>query len=256
MPQLIGHSLALTKLASPGAGGGEGFSANAVTFDGTNDGLNRGAALDGSSNTKTMILSFWFRVNGSNGSPLTFLENSNNRLSVFRRNDDKIDFNFEGSGDNPWNFITAATFTTSNSEWVHILVSFDAAASAFHIFVNDASASIESSVTNDVEMDMSATDWFIGTFSVGPLVQPLDADLSEFYFTDEFLDISIEANRRKFIDPTGKPVDLRSDGSAPTGTAPLIFMTGSTDTWHTNKGSGGGFTETGALTDATNSPSD
>jgi len=74
--------------------------------------------------------------------------------------------------------------------------------------------------------------------------------------TNEFVDLSIEANRRKFIDAIGKPVDLGVDGSTPTGTAPLIFLSGTTIDWHTNKGSGGGFTEVGALTTATTSPSD
>ena len=66
----------------------------------------------------------------------------------------------------------------------------------------------------------------------------------------------MEANRRKFIDVDGKPVDLGSDGSTPTGTVPLMFFSGPTDDWHINKGSVGGFTETGAFTDAPYSPSD
>jgi hypothetical protein len=86
----------------------------------------------------------------------------------------------------------------------------------------------------------------------------LDAEVAELYLnTKEFLDLSIEANRRKFISAAGKPADdLGASGEGPTGTNPTVFLSGDTVTWHTNKGSGGGFTEVGALTDASSSPSD
>src|SRR3546814_7073174 len=45
-----------------------------------------------------------------------------------------------------------------------------------------------------------------------------------------------------------------ADGSTPTGSAPLVFLSGATASWHTNKGTGGGFTENGALTDAATDP--
>jgi hypothetical protein len=64
------------------------------------------------------------------------------------------------------------------------------------------------------------------------------------------------STRRKLIDASGKPVDLGSDGSIPTGTAPSVFLSGNASSFSTNKGTGGAFTTTGTLTDATSSPSD
>ena len=64
-----------------------------------------------------------------------------------------------------------------------------------------------------------------------------------------------EATRRKFISANGKPVDLGSDCSAPTGTAPAVCFSGDATTFGTNKGTGGTFTLTGTLTDASTSPS-
>lgn len=66
----------------------------------------------------------------------------------------------------------------------------------------------------------------------------------------------------KFRDPiTGKPVDLGTDGSLPTGTAPAIYLHqphGNTDPtqFAVNRGTGGTFDITGALTIAPSSPSD
>jgi hypothetical protein len=64
----------------------------------------------------------------------------------------------------------------------------------------------------------------------------------------EFLDISVEANRRKFINAAGDPVDLGSDGSTPTSTAPIVYQNGDFTNFETNQGTGGNFTVTGALT--------
>ena len=69
-----------------------------------------------------------------------------------------------------------------------------------------------------------------------------------------YLDFSVEANRRLFISAAGKPVDP-AVAVAALGT-PIVRFSGPTASWHTNKGSGGGFTENGALTDASTSPSD
>lgn len=53
---------------------------------------------------------------------------------------------------------------------------------------------------------------------------------------DATLDLSVGANRDRFL-PT---VDKGIDGSIPTGTAPALFLSGATPTWHQNKGTGGG----------------
>lgn len=54
----------------------------------------------------------------------------------------------------------------------------------------------------------------------------------------------------KFYD-NGNPVDLGENGSNPTQNEPIIFLNNPTATWQNNLGSGGNFTENGALTDGT-----
>jgi hypothetical protein len=70
------------------------------------------------------------------------------------------------------------------------------------------------------------------------------------------LDLSVEANRRKFISAAGKPVSLGANGSTPTGSQPIIYLANPTATWQDNLGAGGNFTENGALADAATNPSD
>jgi hypothetical protein len=80
----------------------------------------------------------------------------------------------------------------------------------------------------------------------------ISADMADLWYAPGvYIDFSVEMNRRKFISAAGKPVDLGSSGQRPTGSAPLVLLSGATEGWHINKGTGGGFIENGALTTAT-----
>ncbi len=69
-------------------------------------------------------------------------------------------------------------------------------------------------------------------------------------------DISL-VTRRKFVTAANKPVDLGAHGELPTGISPAIFFSGNKDTYgQPNLGTGGAFTLTGTLTNASTSPSD
>lgn len=111
-----------------------------------------------------------------------------------------------------------------------------------------------------------------GSFSVGYDNQPFFVgrhdfenynfvgDMAECWFDDSYIDFSVEANRRLFYSATGKPVDLGSDGSTPTGSQPIIYLSvrpgDVAADFATNRGSGGNFTQNGTLAVASTSPSD
>ncbi len=264
MPQLIGNSLALTKLGpygTLGGGGGAGQGApgevavNSVKFDGTNDWLNRGAALTGAVDADTALVSFWFDLLGDDDAFLQFFKETSNHVFIQRLSDNKIKFQFFTPASlGVWVGNTVSTFIAS-AGWTHFLLAIDASAGKRQLYINDIAATVENVTANAGDIKWDDTEWFIGSANATP-VQQLNADMAELYFTNTFLDLTEVANRRKFISGNGKPVDLESDGSGPTGTAPLGYFSGATATWHTNDGSGGGFTENGALTDGSSSPSD
>ena len=231
-----------------------GFTANAVRFDGTNDWLNRGAALDGAADNDTLLLSFWFDLSGGDATNLAFFGAEAGHFIVRRLSTDVLRFGFSTAAELfIWAFSSGSTFLAA-AGWVHVLISIDASAGKRLVYIDDAVPSITAVTENAGDIDWTATDFSVGSNISGGM--RLDADVAEFYMTNEFLDIGVEANRRKFISSGGKPVDLNSDGSGPTGTQPLIYLSGATASWHTNDGSGGGFTENGALTDGASSPSD
>ena len=106
------------------------------------------------------------------------------------------------------------------------------------------------SVTNtDDNIDYTRNNYVIGrSAGVG---SHWNGDMADYIFDDTYIDLSVVANREKFI-LDGAPVDPGSDGATAVGASPLIYLNQNTlSTWHTNAGTGGGFTENGALTAGT-----
>lgn len=87
---------------------------------------------------------------------------------------------------------------------------------------------------------------------------------ADFYFTStgSFVDLSQEANRRKFISASGGALYLGADGTGAFGVQPVVFLTvtgggaaNTADTFAQNNGNGGAFAETnGPLTLSVSSP--
>jgi hypothetical protein len=226
--------------------------AGGALFDGT-DRMQRGAGLTGAADSKTGILSFWAFQPGLSATEFPFA--AANRVSLQQNANGSFSLNARNSA----NTIILSLHSVGGytGAWAHILMSWDLAASATHVYGNDASDKSVTVLTNDT-IDYTDTDWCIGSLSGGGI--PFSGSLAEFYFAPgQFLDLSIEANRRKFITKTKRPMFLGADGSLPTGVAPLIyqkiFVGEAIADFATNRGSGGNFSITGALDAAASSPS-
>jgi len=233
------------------------YTAVAADFNGTNTYLTRGANLTGLSNGKAGLLSVWLRFDGGNGATQrlfrgssagahwSFSRFSSNKFSLIALN---------GSATNIL-AMTSTTSWTTNAAWRHLLASWDLAAGLGHLYVSDVDDLAGSpTLTNDTIIYGSATEVYIGA-EAGPQAY-FNGCMSEFFFNPTYLDITVEANRRKFIDAGGKPVSLGADGSTPLSTQPLVYLANELTTWQTNLGTGGGFTENGTLGTASSSPSD
>jgi len=237
------------------------YSANAVHFDGTSDYLARGADLTGTVDGKQGTISFWIRKTGSDGglseqifsNAKTLGGNNDFTFLVTKTGDDEIAIRGDNSGGLTRLLIESSVDSIEVADgWVHVLASWDLSDSAKrHLYINDVS-DINVGIYTDDTIDYSVADWGVGARPGGN--SKLDGDLADFWFDDTYIDFSVEANRRDFITAQGRVVDLGADGSNPTSLSPLVFLSGDTSTWHTNDGTGGGFTENGALTDAENGP--
>lgn len=235
------------------------YTANGVDFDGTNDYLLRGADLTGTTDTKVGTLSFWFRFDSLVSSVARILHagpssGSKGVFSFGRRNNGRIFIDGLQIGDTSSTLKLETKTDLTTGAWHHLIAAWDVSgAGKGHIFVDDVDDEDTGlTILVDRNLDYTHQNWAIASDVFAGFKYP--GCLADLWFDENYLDVSVEANRRKFIDGSGNVVDLGSDGSAPTGTAPIIFMSGVTSSWHTNDGTGGGFTEVGAIADCSDDP--
>ena len=237
-----------------------GYRARAVVFDGTNDWLSRTSALTGAALGKQGLVSVWFKLNGGDAARQSIFGISNvstsvSRIGVQRETTNLLRiFGFNTAGTQRLNMASTASYV-SGGGWKHLLAAWDLATPVARLFVSDADDEAAGSTETDDTLDYTNTNVSVGGSVNGS--EKITMDLADLYVNlAATLDPSVEANRRKFISASLKPVDLGQDGSTPTGSQPLVFFSGDAAAWATNKGSGGAFTVNGALADAATSPSD
>lgn len=240
---------------------GTGYIPNAVEFDGSSSIVHTSAT--GFENSDAFLMSFWIKPT-TEAADFQMILNANtgtqDRLNVALDNgsnntNDLWTIYIQGmnaSGAQVIEYESDELLATD--QWNHVLISVDASASALEVYINDVLDTNYISVTPaNGDINLNINEYAAGEFAGGG--DTLIAGLSQLWFeTNTYLDLSVQANRRNFIDADGNPVYLGADGSLPTGSAPDIFLSGDTADWHTNKGTGGGFTENGALTTSTTSP--
>jgi len=234
-----------------------GFRAKAVTFDGSNDYVSR-AGVSGASAGSAATLSFWVKwANDDTFQSILFLAQSGDITFYVRRDEfNYIDVYGENSGGTVLIRIRCAADTSKVSHgWQHVLVSFQLNSDA-KIYINDTNATFLVPVNSSGSVDFSTNEAVVGASQPASFLNKLNGDLAEVWFNTSYLDLTVAANRRKFIKSNGKPANLGSDGSLPTGSQPLLYFRGPATSFSTNRGTGGAFTLTGALTDAATSPSD
>ena len=260
MPQLlrpghlIGNPIPSVIAVSENAGPAE-IVVNAVTFDGTNDWLERDADLSGNVDGQKGTLVFWLNMNSGDGAAKNILYADGGFFDCVRATSGKLHLKLFNSAAAPLLDMLSTNTRVTADGWICVMMSWDlSAALKAHLFFNDADET-NTSVKVEGTVDYTRVDYAVGA-RVGGVLK-LTGCLAEFYFNpEEYIDFTVEANRRKFVSVNGRPVDTGADGLDPTGNAPLVFLSGATATWHTNDGDGGGMTENGAITDCATSPSD
>ena len=242
-----------------------GLIVDAADFDGTNDFMTRGATLTGAADSKTGILSAWVRFDGHDGvgdgilGSATTVGGTTPRFYVNRMATNKIQISAFNAAASQILILNSVNAFVASATWRHILASWDmATVGARSVYMGDVDETDVATFTNDT-IDYTVADWAVGAIANGSL--KMLGPVAELYFAPgQYLDFSIVANRRKFISASGKPVFLGVDGSAPTGTPPIVYQHladgESVANFATNRGTGGDFTITGTLDTASSSPSD
>ena len=114
------------------------------------------------------------------------------------------------------------------NQWNCMLFSFNASATDKSIrwYHNDVDQS--AGTAPDLLYNFGSTGTNHGTnMSVASKVgqAPFAGAIAELYYApNQFIDFDIEANRRLFLNADGTPVDLGADGSTPTGSKPITYL--------------------------------
>ncbi len=230
------------------------YQPNAVAFDGA-DYLEENALAV--SPSPRMTFSTWFRVNDFAARRQIF-ENLAANVWLYVQSDGRLHFRMETLG-NIAIFGTTldGTGIGSSTDWHHLLLSVDTASPGrIQAYLDDVEIhnSTGAIVPTDVDIAFGNLMRIGRSIAVGGTAY-MNGDIADFWMdVGTYIDLSDADNRRKFISAAGEAVFLGNNGELVTGDPPDIFLSGDTDSWHTNKGAGGGFTENGALTNAATEP--
>jgi hypothetical protein len=197
--------------------------------------------------SKLLTGSMWVKFEGDAVGGQNIIRDSASRLNIYRHGSEHIEFSItDGGGSAALGFPTS----TLDTNWHHVLFSFDMSdVNKRHVYIDDVDDTPAYVNYNDLTLRLAVANQAIGGNTAGGNL--FNGNIADFWFDHgTYIDFSVEANRRKFIDNIGYPVNLGADGSLPTGNAPEIFLSGDHIYWHSNKGTGGGYTENGELTDA------
>jgi hypothetical protein len=230
------------------------YRQNTVNFDGTNDYLTRGAALSGIVDSKLGSGSLWFRRTGGTGVlQRLFTSPTSPKFTVHFDTDNKI-WIFGRNAAATVILTVSSNTAITDTAWHHVAWSFDLANTLNRqLYLDGVSDLAVTTYTNDTLDIDSPTNWAVGADPAAG--NKLSSDLADVWIVfGTYIDLSQTSNLQKFRTLSGYPADLGAFGETPTGTIPLVFLSGPTGSWQTNRGSGGGFTVNGALTDGATFP--
>jgi hypothetical protein len=224
-------------LATPPAGGAS-FAYTAATFDGSTQYFNRGATFTGLADSKTGLMSFWIKFDAATDGQFCPIIYGDGNNRIYKVSDFVVsEWLAAAGGAIAAKVRTNSTWTSANG-WIHCLAAWDSSdINKCKFYVNGTDDTAASTPTNINCEYTTPGDWGVAATAGGAI--PTKCCMSEVYFAPgQWLDITNSSNRAKFISG-GEPVNLGSDGSTPTGTAPILYF-------HvydgTNAGTGGNLT--------------
>lgn len=232
----------------PGARGPNEFWGNKADFDGSTGYLARTSALTGVSDGKTCSASFFLNLDTTSAS-FYALEGGGGRVELYTASG-KIRVYLRNSSGTILVGGEAATLVATSGTTYHYAISIDTSdALKRFVYMDGQLVTMTWDYYVDGVIDFTNTYWGIGAYYEPPATSFGNGKLSEFYFTTDYIDFSLEANRLKFRDAFGNCVDLTPQIAAGTLPNPAIYMRFDPANQGLNSGTGGNFTKSGTITD-------
>lgn len=234
-----------------GARGPNEFWGNKADFNGTNGYLRKASALTGVSDGKVVSGSFWFVSDAANVDDCIFSitdASGNGGFRIYRSSTNTLLFRGFNSGTSTILYVETGTLSAGTNYYVQYCFDLNNSANRA-VYVNGVAQSLSvTTYTNDT-LQLTLGQVCLATRWTGSATDLFDGRLSEFYFTTTYIDFSQEANRLKFRDAFGNPVDLTQQIEAAAIPNPAIYMRFPPTSFGTNSGTGGNFTVNGTISD-------
>ncbi len=227
-------------------------SIQAVTFDGAANYLQRSSDLTGNADGKAGTFSGWFRFSGADGSTQQIIEartgsDAAPAIVVQRDSSNKIHITGDNAGGTKILELTSSASHVIADGWFHVLASWDLATGVGQLYIDDVSdLAGGSTLTNDT-LDYTQSKWTLGARHLSSADRFFNGDMADVVFALEHVDLSVTANRRKFIDAGGDPVPLGNGGHRPFASLPIFCFNGRAINWNINYGAGGSASAADAL---------
>lgn len=121
------------------------------------------------------------------------------------------------------------TTTYADSTWHHVVFSVDMTDTGKrHLYIDDAVPSFTWNNYNNSSIELTPdSSWGFGASPTGVLF--FDGEIAEIFIEDQYIDLSVTANRRKFISSTGLPVSMGTNGAAVFGGNAGFHLSGFAD---------------------------
>jgi hypothetical protein len=144
----------------------DSYSTQGVTFDGTNDTMARAAELSGNADGKMGLVSAWVRMNAGDDAEMTVFRNQDGFFSL-RKTTANV-FVLAGDTSAPATVLTLTSNSTytAGAAWRHILASWDLAAGAGHLHMDNASDLAAGATLTNGTIDYTSGNFHIGSASI------------------------------------------------------------------------------------------
>ena len=244
-------------LAGFGGGNAGEFLPTGVSFDGTNDFINRDAAWSGASDKAAGWTGVFWLKSAQDGDEVEIHQGVLGCCDFLKRPTNKLEFLTYGPGCSGFkNRCTTSSTILVSSGWVCVMCSSNGSTNQIYFGDSDVTDSIATSTSSE---DNTFNSYWGSPGNEG--AAKWEGDMAEMYIDlDTRTDFSVEANRRKFFSSTGTPVDLGSDGSSPSGASPVVYLSVRKGEAATailsNRGTGGDYTDGGSVSLSSTSPGD
>lgn len=224
---------------------------------GTATDLVRSATLQNTTDGPRFTISLWFKMKSHASNPTTqiLFENTAGRIQLGFYSDHPGDpiYDIWVQGKNSSDTLRAkieAYDIISENVWYHAIASFDTTSGQGRLYINDVEVDYDmrNVASGGQVMDIQSGAYMVHFFGWSG---GFEGEIADLWYDDSYVDLSVEANRRKFITGSGAPASLGANGSGPTGAQPLIFFSGDAAQWGTNKGRGGTFAQQGTFQNTT-----